>query len=85
MKRNFDEWFLNFKENIADYKYYTDFDKVYRNVENIKVELNILNSLIGSKNIENDFQKLFIDYPQIIKALPILIAKRETEMLLAWI
>ena len=80
MKRNFNEWFSDFKENIADYKYYTDFDKVYRNVEDVKVELNILNSLIGSKNIESDFQKLFKDYPQIIKALPILIAKRETEI-----
>lgn len=78
--RNFNEWFSDFKENIADYKYYTDFDKVYKNVEDIKVELNILNSLIGSKNIESDFQKLFKDYQQIIKALPILIAKRETEI-----
>lgn len=80
MNRNFNEWFSAFKENIADYKYYTDFEKVYRNVETIKVELNILNSLIGSKNIENDFKKLFEDYPKIIKALPILIAKRETEI-----
>ena len=78
--RNFNEWFSDFKENIADYKYYTDFDKVYRNVQEVKVELNILNSLIGSKNIESDFQKLFKDYPQIIKVLPILIAKRETEI-----
>lgn len=78
--RNFNEWLSDFKENIADYKYYTDFDKVYRNVEDVKVELNILNSLIGSKNIESDFQKLFKDYPQIIKVLPILIAKRETEI-----
>ena len=78
--RNFNEWFSDFKENIADYKYYTDFDKVYRNVQEVKVELNILNSLLGSKNIESDFQKLFKDYPQIIKVLPILIAKRETEI-----
>lgn len=80
MKREFNEWFSAFKENIADYKYYTDFDKVYRNVESVKVELNILNSLIGSKNIEDDFKKLFKNYPQIIKALPILIAKREKEI-----
>ncbi|MGN0554891.1 MAG: type II restriction endonuclease, partial [Candidatus Fimenecus sp.] len=78
--RDFNEWFTAFKENIADYKYYTDFDKVYRNVEGVKVELNILNSLIGSKDIENDFKKLFKDYPQIIKALPVLIAKREKEI-----
>ncbi len=78
--RKFNDWFSAFKENIADYKYYTDFDKVYRNVEGIKVELNILNSLIGSNDIENDFKKLLEDYPQIIKALPILIAKRENEI-----
>lgn len=60
--RKFDDWFSAFKENIADYKYYTDFHKAYRNVESIKVELNILNSLIGSKDIENDFAKLFMDY-----------------------
>lgn len=78
--RDFNEWFSAFKDNIADYKYYTDFDKVYRNVEDIKVELNILNSLIGSKDIENDFKKLFKDYPKIIKALPMLIAKREKEI-----
>ena len=35
-----------------------DFDKVHRNVDNIKVELNILNSLIGSKNIEEDLSHL---------------------------
>ncbi len=78
--RDFNEWFSDFKENIADYKYSTDFDKVYRNVEEVKVELNILNSLIGSKDIENEFVKLFDNYPQIVKALPILIAKREKEI-----
>jgi len=49
--RNFDEWFSNFRESISDYDYYIDFAKVHRSVDKIKVELNILNSLIGSKNI----------------------------------
>ena len=51
MKRNFNEWLKTFKSSICDYGYYVDFEKVYGNIENIKVELNILNSLIGSKNI----------------------------------
>lgn len=58
MKRNFNEWLKTFKSSICDYGYYVDFEKVYGNIENIKVELNILNSLIGSKNIEHDFNKL---------------------------
>lgn len=52
MKRNFNDWLKTFKSSICDYSYYVDFEKVYSNIENIKIELNILNSLIGSKNIE---------------------------------
>ena len=80
MKRNFKEWFADFTDTIATYEYYTDFNVVYRNIDKIKVELNILNSLIGSKNIENDFDALFKKYPEIRKCLPLLIAVREKEI-----
>ena len=78
--RNFNEWISKFKESIADYKSYVDFEKVYRNVDAIKVELNILNSLIGSKDIENEFRVLLKKYPEILKVIPVLIAKRENEI-----
>ena len=78
--RNFNEWISKFKESIADYKYYVDFEKVYKNVDVIKVELNILNSLIGSKDIENEFRVLLKRYPEILKVIPVLIAKRENEI-----
>ncbi|WP_418235438.1 DpnII family type II restriction endonuclease, partial [Brachyspira pulli] len=42
MNRNFKIWLSSFRDSIADYKYYIDFEKVHCNVENIKVELNIL-------------------------------------------
>lgn len=80
MKRDFNVWFSNFKENISDYKYYTDFNKVYKNVDSLKIELNILNSLIGSQNIESEFNELLSRYPEVIKAIPILIAKREKDI-----
>ena len=80
MKRNFNEWFANFTDSIATYEYYTDFTIVYKNIDKIKVELNIMNSLIGSKNIESDFELLFKKYPQIGKCLPLLIAVREKEI-----
>ena len=48
--RDFDEWLSKFRPSISSYDYYIDFEKVVRNVEEIKVELNILNSLKGSKN-----------------------------------
>lgn len=80
MKRNFNEWLGTFRSSIATYSYYVDFEKVYGNVDAIKVELNILNSLIGSKNIESDFEKLLKDYPQILKCIPILLAVRGREI-----
>ena len=80
MKRNFNEWLATFRSSIATYSYYVDFEKVYGNIDAIKVELNILNSLIGSKSIEADFEKLLKDYPQILKCIPILLAVRGREI-----
>lgn len=80
MKRSFNEWLKTFKSSICDYGYYVDFEKVYGNIESIKVELNILNSLIGSKSIEHDFEKLLSDYPQVLKCIPVLLAVRGREI-----
>ena len=80
MSRNFEEWFDTFRKSINSYSYYTDFAKVYENVENLKIEINILNSLIGSKDIESDFDKIMEKYPECIKAIPILLAVRENEI-----
>ena len=80
MERDFKQWLALFRTSIANYQYYTYFDKVFSNVDAIKVELNIMNSLIGSKNIENDFDNLLCKYPSILKCIPILIAKREMDI-----
>lgn len=80
LNRNFSDWLTTFRKSIADYKYYIDFPKVYRNVTAIKVELNILNSLIGSKNIEADFEKLIKKYPETLKCIPLLLAVRANEI-----
>lgn len=80
MKRDFNKWLETFRSSICDYKFYVDFEKVYGNVDNIKVELNILNSLIGSKDIEKDFKKLVAEYPKVLKCIPILLAVRSREI-----
>ena len=79
-KRDFHTWLSNFRYSIADFGYYIDFNKVYNNVESIKIELNILNSLIGSKNIETDFENLIKKYPETLICIPILLAVREYEI-----
>lgn len=80
MERNFDDWFSTFRENIATYDFYVDFKKVYSNVDSIKIELNILNSLVGSRNIDEDFDDLLTKYPEVIKCIPILLAVRSYEI-----
>ena len=80
MKRNFSEWLSKFRSSIANYGYYVDFEKVHRNVDGVKIELNILNSLIGSKDIENDFENLVARYPETLKCIPLLLAVREKEI-----
>lgn len=80
VNRDFNNWLSGFRNSIADYDYYIDFKKVYRNVDSIKIELNILNSLIGSKNIKKDFAALIEKYPEILKCIPLLLAVRAKEI-----
>lgn len=80
--RDFNKWLDCFKEVIAGYRYYTDFDKIYRNVDGIRVQLCMMNSLVGSSDIEKDFRRLYQQYPEVLKCIPILLAKRESEILI---
>lgn len=79
-KRDFDTWFSTFRESISTYDYYTDFNNVYENAEIYKEELHLLNSLINSKNIKLDFEKLLTNYPKVVEAIPMLLAVREHEI-----
>ena len=78
--RNFEEWINQFKFSISGYDYYVDFKKVYDNVKNIKIELKILESLVGSENIEAEFDEILKKYPEVMKCIPILLAVRSNEI-----
>lgn len=80
MPRDFNTWLSGFRDSIADYGYYIDFEKVYCNVDRVRLELHLLNSLIGSKNIAEDFQTLVLRYPETLKCIPLLLAVRENEI-----
>jgi len=80
MSRDFNSWLSGFRDSIADYGYYINFEKVHQNVEKIKVELNILNSIIGSNNIKDDFNELVKTYPEVLKCIPLLLAVRKNEI-----
>ena len=80
MSRNFEEWLNKFRASISGYDYYVDYDKVVKNVLKLRIELNILNSLIGSKNIKEDFADVVTRYPETLKCIPLLLAVRGTEI-----
>lgn len=81
MKRNFEELIDGLKETINDYSFYTDFNKVFKNVKEIELELNLLNYLLGKTS---DFDKEFISiidkYPGVLKVIPILLAVRDKKI-----
>lgn len=81
MKRDFAQWLLTFTDSIANYKYYIDFETIYKNAKTYKIELNMLNSLIGSKNIEKEFEDLVKKYPEVLKCIPKLLAVRQYEII----
>jgi type II restriction enzyme len=60
-------------------EFYVDWQKVKQNLDEIKIELSLWNSLINSNNIKADFKDLIIKYPEVIKTIPILHAIRERE------
>lgn len=81
MKRDFAQWLLTFTDSIANYKYYIDFETIYKNAEIYKIELNMMNALIGSENIEKDFEDLVHKYPEVLKCIPTLLAVRQSEII----
>ncbi len=80
MSRNFNAWLSKFKSSISNYRYYVDFEKIYKSAEKYKIELNILNSLVGSKNIEKEFEEIIIKYPETLEVIPLLLAVRANEI-----
>jgi type II restriction enzyme len=58
------------------YEYFVNWEKVKKRVNKFNVEINILNSLIGSQNITEDFSKLLAQYPETLSVIPLIIAIR---------
>ena len=75
--RNFEEWLKSFTDNINSWNYYVNYDTAYKNTAKVKRQLALLNTLKGVENIEDEFRDLVREYPECIKAIPLLLAVRE--------
>lgn len=77
---NFNTLKSTFQDSIFTWDYFTDFEKVKKNIQKIEKELNLLNYLVGKENIEEEFLALIEEYPKVRKILPILIAIRDDKL-----
>ena len=79
-KEIFDYFIDNLNDSIFTWDYFVNFIKVKTNILKIEKELNLLNVLIGKKNIEKEFINLIKEYPKVRIVLPLLIAVRKNKL-----
>ena len=66
--------------NNRTWEYFINWDKVFNNVNQYKIELNILNSLCGSKDFNNELKHILENYPEVIKVFPTLLGVRDKKI-----
>ena len=78
------EVFSYFIESILPanktWEFYINWKKVFHNIDENKIELNILNTLCGSKKFDDELRHILSEYPEVIKVFPTLLAVREQEI-----
>ncbi|MBI3793352.1 MAG: hypothetical protein HY280_01315 [Nitrospinae bacterium] len=57
--------------------YFVNWEKVFGNINDIEIDLNTLNYLVGKEKIEESFKELFERQGSLARLLPILLACRE--------
>ena len=76
MEKNFDVFMSELQETNQTLDFFCDFDKIERNVENIKLSLCMLNSLINSSNLRSSVQAIWERDKTAFSVMDILIAVR---------
>lgn len=66
------------KDTITKWDYFVNWAKVFSKIQDIEIDLNIINYLIGKENIEKEFIELLKRHPSIFRLIPILVASRES-------
>ena len=80
MKKDFNYLVSTFKSSIKTWDYFVNWNKVFTSSADIEIVLNKLNYLLGKDNLYEEFCKLYESNRDIVKALPILIAVRDSRL-----
>ncbi len=68
----------SFRKSLKLWSWFVDWDKVFRGVKRIEGRLEIWDSLLGSKNFDEDCLALLEAHPEIVLVLPELIVREGT-------
>jgi len=80
MKKDFDNLINTLKNSIKTWGYFVNWKKVFSNASDLEIALNKLNYLLGKDNLKEGFKRLYESNPDIIRALPVLLAVRESKL-----
>lgn len=80
MKKDFNGLIKTLKNSIKTWDYFINWEKVFVNKKDLEIILNKLNYLLGKKDLKNEFKRLYDSNPDIVKALPVLLAVREKKI-----
>ncbi len=80
MDKNFSNLMATLKDSIKTWEYFVDWNKVFENKARMEITLNKLNYLLGKDDLQAEFDRLFRQEPDIIRAIPVLVATREDQL-----
>lgn len=80
MNKDFNKLITTFKSSIKTWDYFVNWNKVFSNSSDLEITLNKLNYLLGKDDLKNEFKKLYSSNPDVVKALPVLLAVRENKL-----
>ena len=80
MIKDYNHLISTFKISIKTWDYFVNWNKVFSNGAELEILLNKLNYLLGKDDLRQEFYKLYAHNPDIIKALPVLLAVRESSI-----
>lgn len=78
-KEQFEIFMSQLKETNATLDFFCDFDKIAKNVADISISLNMLNYLLGKKNLRQAVTDLWKRDPKVFDVMDILIATRKKD------
>lgn len=71
----FDSLITTLKPSTFVWSYFVNWEKVFENVKEIEIGLNILNYLVGKENFDEEFKGLLRTHPEIVKVIPALVVR----------